>query len=96
MKPIRRLVASNGKYTNGEGQTKKRWQRVGTLFKGDDGEISVKLDCLPIGPEFSGWLNAYPIEDQDQPQTQNEPTTTRNVHDQHHAAAADKGDDIPF
>lgn len=96
MKAIRRLVASNGEYQK-DGETKKRWQRVGTMFKGDDGEISIKLDSIPVGPDWSGWVKAFKFEDDHQNQPANhspEPTTTRNVHEQHGAGSGQ--DDIPF
>lgn len=76
MKAIRKLCASNGEYQK-DGETRKRWQRVGTMFKDDDGRVSIKLDSIPVGPDWSGWLSAFPMDDA---QHQG-PTTTRNVHD---------------
>lgn len=99
-------MASNGEYQK-DGETKKRWQRVGTLFKDDqDGRISIKLDSIPVGPEWSGWLAAFTMDDNQTGQAQNvqsQPTTTRNVYDQQNqpsdnpaAAAHVEGEDIPF
>ena len=97
-KPIRKLVASNGEYTK-DGVTKTRWQRIGTMFKDDEnGNISIKVDVIPVGPEWSGWVKAFPM-DEDAPRQQQpaEPTTTRNVHDQaNNTPPPQSGDDIPF
>lgn len=89
-------MASNGEYTNAAGEKKKRWIRVGTLFKGEDGSLSQKLDVIPIGPEWSGWFNLYPLDDPQQQgggqQTQQQP---QNAAAQ--AQGAPDGDeDIPF
>lgn len=88
MKAIRKLVASNGEYKDASGDTKKRWQRVGTMFKGDDGEVSIKLDCIPVGNEWSGWVKAFPMDDNQQ--------TPQQAHAQ--PPSRDDGDsgDIPF
>tara|TARA_Y100000310_G_scaffold83131_1_gene79808 strand:+ start:2760 stop:3014 length:255 start_codon:yes stop_codon:yes gene_type:complete len=82
MKPIKRAVATVGKYTDNNGQEKTRYQRVGTLMKRDDGSVCLKLDCVPIGPEFTGWVNFYDIEEKQQQQAS--------------APAQDLDDEIPF
>lgn len=106
IKPLRKMVVSNGEYTDRDGNVKKRWQRIGTLFKDDEtGDISFKLDVIPVGPEWSGWGKGFKLDDEQQPaaSARHEPTTTRNVYDQQNqksdnpAAAADfEGEDIPF
>ena len=62
-----KLVATVGEYQDNEGNTKKRWQKCGIAFVDDEGRLSVKLEAIPCGPEFSGWLNGY---DDDEPQQQ--------------------------
>lgn len=104
MKAIRKLVATTGEYQK-DGETKKRYQRLGTMFKDDEGRISIKLDVVPVGPEWSGWValyemydnggNSQPRQQQAAPSQPAEPTTTRNVHERHGAGAED-GEDIPF
>lgn len=56
------LVIKNGEYQDHmSGETKARWLNVGTLFTHDDGGVSIKLDCFPVGvPEWQGWIKAYP------------------------------------
>ena len=46
------VLADLGSYTGKDGQEKKRWLRVGAAF--DNG--SIKLDAVPVGPGWSGWL----------------------------------------
>lgn len=53
-----------GEYQDRNGQTKGRWQRIGTVFRHDDGGTSIKLDCVPLGlPEWDGWVNVFKRED---------------------------------
>lgn len=104
-KPIRKLVVKTGEYIdNVTGQNKARWLNVGTLFKHDDGNISIKLEALPIAKEFDGWISAFPIEDQRQqaPQPQ-QPTPQRQTAArpstqayQAPVSGGDMDDDIPF
>lgn len=55
------LAIKHGEYTDQQGLTKARWMRVGTLLRHDDGGLSIKLDCLPVGiPGWEGWINAFP------------------------------------
>lgn len=62
-KPYKRIVAANGKYTNKDGDEKTRWLTVGTLFQKEDGSFSAKIEALPCGPQWDGWLNFFEIED---------------------------------
>lgn len=57
------VIANAGEYTDGQGQQKKRWVKCGSAFTQDDGRISIKLDAVPVGPDWSGWLSlAVPQE----------------------------------
>jgi hypothetical protein len=53
------LVATIGKYKNRDGEEKKRYTNVGSVFEDDEGRISIKLDTIPVTPEWSGWLSCY-------------------------------------
>jgi hypothetical protein len=58
------LVATVGEYLDREtGEKKKRYQNCGSVFEAEDGRRSIKLDVIPVGPEWSGWLSEYPIDD---------------------------------
>ena len=74
-KKIHDVVATIGESTDREGNTKKRFQKCGAAFTNDEGQISIKLDAVPITPDWSGWLSLYPKKEYDnQPrQPQNRP-----------------------
>ena len=58
------LVATIGTYEDRQtGEKKKRYQNVGSAFTGEDGRMSLKLDAVPVGPEWSGWISLYEIKD---------------------------------
>lgn len=89
-------VASIGEYTNGQGEKKKRYVNIGTLFESEDGRLSLKVDAIPVNPEWSGWVSFFEPKDSDnQTRRQQGPT-------QHESAKAnayqpeDDGEDIPF
>ena len=56
-----------GEYQNNQGETKKSYATIGTLFIYDDGGMSLKLDALPIG---NGNINFYEKKPKDQQQQQ--------------------------
>ena len=89
MRCIKNLVASMGKYPGPDGNEKTRWVRLGKLFERPDGSQCIKLDSLPIGEEWKGWINLYDPDDSYNKDTQGEP---------HHASVAEHAlkDDVPF
>lgn len=62
MKPHKRAVAVTGTYEV-RGETKKRYTNVGTLFQYDDGGFSLKLDSVPVGDGWNGFISFYDIEE---------------------------------
>ncbi len=66
MKQFKKVVASNGKYTDANGNEKNRYITVGRAFLRDDKSVCIKLDSMPVGPEFSGWLNLYDLDEERQ------------------------------
>lgn len=62
MKPYRRAVAVTGTYTDRSGAEKKRYTNVGTLFQYDDGGFALKLDSVPVGDGWNGFISFYEIE----------------------------------
>jgi len=66
MKKIKNLVVITGTYTNRDGQEKKRYQTIGSLF--EDGEnLKIKLDTIPlVDGGWTGWANCYELEDRAQ------------------------------
>ena len=80
------VVATVGKYTK-DGEEKKKYANVGKAFTDEQGRISIKMETVPIGPDWSGWLSLYPAKDRDErPQA-----PARN-----HQSDAGDSDDIPF
>lgn len=71
-----KLLATTGKYKGADGTEKKRYLQVGVLFTGDDGRMSIKLDAVPVGPEWSGYLSVFPMDDDRPPQREAPPSRT--------------------
>jgi hypothetical protein len=46
-----------------EGQ-KSKWMNVGMLFENEKGDMNLKLDAMPVGNGFDGWLKCYPPKPQ--------------------------------
>jgi len=58
------IVATIGKYKDrSTGEEKKQYLTVGKCFTDDQGRQSLKIDAIPVTPEWSGWLSLYPIKD---------------------------------
>lgn len=84
MKQWKKVVATVGKYTDANGNEKNRYVTVGRAFLRDDKSVSIKVDSMPVGPEFSGWLNLYDLDEERQA-----PAAAP-------APAAKVDDDLPF
>ena len=59
------VVATNGTYKDNQGNDKKRYINVGKAFTNDQGQISIKLESVPVGPDWSGWLSLYEPKSRD-------------------------------
>ena len=58
-------VATVGEYTDRQtGEKKKRVLKIGTVFHGEDGRMSMKLDAVPVGQDWSGWVSFYEPKNQ--------------------------------
>ena len=65
------LIAVVGEYTDAQGNNKKRFSKIGTLWdKGQQG-ISLKIDHIPVN--WDGWLSAKPPLEPRTPQRQAAP-----------------------
>lgn len=98
MKPYKRAVATVGTYTDRSGNEKKRYLNVGTLFQYDDGNFALKLESLPIGGEWNGFVSFYDIEDKrEEPRQQSGGSyDARRSGAPRESFAADLDDEIPF
>jgi len=65
MKKTADLCASVGEYKDREtGQMRKRWVNVGVeMTDPETGRRSLKLEVMPVVPEWSGWLSVFPVEE---------------------------------
>ena len=88
-KKIYDVVATVGKYTDNQGNEKKRYVNVGAVFESDKG-MSMKLETLPVGPEWSGWLSFYEPKQRESAPQESKPGA--NVP----AVGYDDGGNIPF
>ena len=59
-------VATIGEYKDRNGETKKRYVNVGTVFENDKGQLSLKLDAVPCAQEWSGWISFFEPKERDQ------------------------------
>lgn len=94
MKKIRKAVATIGKYTDANGNEKNRYVTIGGLFKRDDNTLCMKLDSVPVGADFNGWVNFYELDDE-KPQAQAQAPAPQPQAAPQQAAALDDGD-LPF
>ena len=86
-------IAVVGEYTDSQGQTKKRYSKLGSAFVDDKGQVSVKLDCIPCGNGWDGWVSLREPYDAEKParQSSESPRASRR------GAPADIEDsDLPF
>lgn len=96
-------VATIGSYRNKAGEEKKRYITCGSVFEGDDGRLSLKLDAVPTSPEWTGWVAFYEPRDANgtggHGGNSNVPQAAQSAHNAAKAnayRAEDVGDDIPF
>jgi hypothetical protein len=52
------LMAPNGQYETADGETKTRWIKCGVMLETDKGP-RIKLEALPVGGDFDGWLSVF-------------------------------------
>lgn len=70
-KATNKIVATIGTYKDRQtGEEKKRYLTVGKAFTDDQGRVSLKIDAMPVSPEWSGWLSLYPLDEDWQQQQQ--------------------------
>jgi hypothetical protein len=63
MEKLKRAVCRVGSYQK-DGAEKGRYQNIGTLFRRDDGSLTLKLDVVPVGcPEWNGWVSFYDFDE---------------------------------
>lgn len=94
MKKTHNVVAVTGKYQDRTtGQDKNRYVIIGAAFTREDGSMAIKLESIPVGGDWNGWLNLYVPKPKDAP-AQGE--TKNQGGGQAPAQEPFKDDDIPF
>jgi hypothetical protein len=92
-------VATIGEYTDRSGEKKKRYQNIGSVFENEDGRLSLKLDAIPVGPEWSGWISFFEPKARDGQEPRQQPTRHErakvNAY-QPEPESEDEQEDIPF
>ena len=64
MKKFKNIVVITGTYKTREGQEKKRYQTIGSVFLDDNDNLKIKMDSIPIvDGSWSGWANCYDLEE---------------------------------
>ena len=68
MKKIKNISVITGTYKNKEGQEKKRYQNIGSVFVDDNDNLKIKIDSMPIvDGGWGGWANCYDLEEKEAP-----------------------------
>ena len=92
-KVLYEVTHGNGTYKAQDGSEKTRWQRIGTVFQSDKGNVTMKLEPSPTRRNAEGerWDNQYV------PKTREDHPHAQGFTDQPPAVAHGVGnDDIPF
>ena len=64
MKKFKNIVIVSGTYKNREGQEKKRYQTIGSVFLDDKDNLKIKMDSMPLlDGGWNGWANCYDLEE---------------------------------
>jgi hypothetical protein len=63
--PVKKLITVIGEYTNAQGEAKKKYLNVGTMFKREDGSFALKIDALPV-TGFTGWVGIVDLDENKQ------------------------------
>ena len=51
------VKAKNGSYKNAQGEEKVRWHHMGVCFQNDKGQLSLKIDSIPLN--WDGWVSLF-------------------------------------
>ena len=84
-------IATVGEYKDPKtGDMKKRYAKCGSVFINDEGNISFKMDTVPVGG-WDGWINAREPFDGEKPARSSSAPTRKT-----RGSGFDDMDDAPF
>jgi hypothetical protein len=64
MKKFKNIVVITGTYKTKDGQEKKRYQNIGSVFLDDNDNLKIKMDSMPlVEGGWNGWANCYDLEE---------------------------------
>jgi hypothetical protein len=64
MKKYKNIVVITGTYKTKDGQEKKRYQNIGSVFLDDNDNLKIKMDSMPfVDGGWNGWANCYDLEE---------------------------------
>jgi hypothetical protein len=72
---------------------KKQYQKIGAVFESDKG-LSLKIDCIPVGGTWNGWVSFYATKPKDGNPSRSSAVQTASQ--AAHLSATDPNDEIPF
>ena len=81
------VFTKNGTYKDSNGQEKNRWFRMGVCFQNDKGQLSIKIDGVPVN--WDGWMSLMEPKPKETQAGSNKPLNTG-------AGTGITDDDIPF
>ena len=62
--PYADLKVKVREYTDKDGKTKGVYEKIGTMFSSPhESRYTIKLDTIPVGNEWNGWVNVYPKDE---------------------------------
>lgn len=91
MTPYKQAACVTGTYTDRDGNEKKRYVNVGTLFQYEDGGLALKLDSIPVGQGWNGFISFFDLKPRDGAQG-----GSRQTAKPREDFSADLDDEIPF
>ncbi|WP_370867838.1 hypothetical protein [Phenylobacterium sp.] len=96
MTPYKQAACVTGTYTDRDGNEKKRYVNVGTLFQYEDGGFALKLDSIPVGQGWNGFVSFFDLKPRDGGQAGGGQRTSQQASKPREDFSADLDDEIPF
>jgi hypothetical protein len=53
-------------YQTSDGSRKTYWSQHGSMWIDDNGSVTIKLDSIPVGEKWTGYMKAFPTKPREQ------------------------------